>query len=56
MPAAGFGAGAERGGTALSPAYHRIFWMWFVFGFPAFASILGILWLMIARPQIALFG
>lgn len=47
---------AERGGTALPPAYHRVFWMWFVFGFPAFASILGILWLMIARPQIVLFG
>ena len=47
---------AERGGTALPPAYHRIFWMWFAFGFPAFASILGILWLMIARPQFVLFS
>lgn len=32
--------------------YHRLFWTWFVFGFPAFASVAGILWLMIARPQI----
>jgi uncharacterized membrane protein len=47
---------AERSGAALPPAYRRIFWMWFAFGFPAFASVLGILWLMIARPSIGLPG
>jgi uncharacterized membrane protein len=40
----------------LPPAYHRFFWTWFVFGFPAFAAVAGILWLMMARPDIALFG
>jgi uncharacterized membrane protein len=39
-------------GTPLSAQYHRIFWWWFAFGFPAFAAVLGIFWLMIARPLI----
>jgi uncharacterized membrane protein len=39
----------------LPPAYHRLFRWWFAFGFPAFAAVLGILWLMIRRPDIALF-
>jgi uncharacterized membrane protein len=43
-------------GRPLPPAYHRFFWTWFVFGFPAFAAVAGILWLMMARPDIALFG
>ncbi|TIQ24017.1 DUF2269 family protein, partial [Mesorhizobium sp.] len=29
-----------------------LFWLWFAFGFPAFAAVLGIFWLMIARPAI----
>jgi uncharacterized membrane protein len=29
--------------------------MWFAFGFPAFASVLAIFWLMIARPSIQIF-
>jgi uncharacterized membrane protein len=36
----------------LDPAYHRLFRTWFVFGFPAFAAVLAIFWLMIARPAI----
>jgi uncharacterized membrane protein len=36
--------------TALPALYHRLFWIWFAFGFPAFAAVLGIIWLMIARP------
>jgi uncharacterized membrane protein len=36
----------------LPGAYHRLFWSWFAFGFPAFAAVLGIFWLMIARPII----
>lgn len=47
---------AAATGSELPQRYHRLFWTWFAFGFPAFAAILGILWLMIAKPQIALFG
>jgi uncharacterized membrane protein len=36
----------------LPPLYHRLFWWWFAFGFPAFASVLAIFWLMIAKPAI----
>jgi uncharacterized membrane protein len=39
-------------GEPLSPRYHRLFWIWFAFGFPAFAAVLGIFWLMITRPAI----
>ena len=41
---------AVRAGTVLPRAYHRLFWTWFAFGFPAFAAVLGILWLMTSRP------
>lgn len=37
--------------TPLPPRYYRLFWLWFAFGFPAFAAVLTILWLMIARPS-----
>jgi uncharacterized membrane protein len=43
-------------GGPLPATYHALFWTWFAFGFPAFGSVAGILWLMIARPDIALFG
>jgi uncharacterized membrane protein len=46
---------AVREGTALPRAYHRLFWTWFAFGFPAFAAVLGILWLMTSRPMLSLF-
>jgi uncharacterized membrane protein len=39
-------------GTALPPAYHRLFWWWFASGLPAFSAVLGIFWLMIAKPQV----
>ena len=39
----------------LPPAYHRLFWAWFAFGFPAFAAVLGILWLMLTRPAFRFF-
>jgi uncharacterized membrane protein len=42
---------AVRDGVPLPERYHRLFWTWFAFGFPAFAAVLGIFWLMIARPQ-----
>lgn len=34
----------------LPPDYYWYYRIWFAFGFPAFISVLLILWLMIARP------
>ena len=36
----------------LPPAYHRLFRWWFACGFPAFAGVLAILWLMLTKPAI----
>lgn len=47
---------AMEEGTALPPRYHRLFRTWFAFGFPAFAAVLAIYWLMIARPELPLIG
>jgi uncharacterized membrane protein len=47
-------AAAAAAGEPLPAAYHRLFRLWFAFGFPAFAAVVAIFWLMIARPQIAL--
>ncbi|MBY5406293.1 DUF2269 domain-containing protein [Rhizobium sp. WSM1274] len=41
---------AAAKGEPLPARYHRLFWTWFYFGFPAFAAVLGIIWLMITRP------
>ena len=41
---------AENGGTPLPPRYHELFRIWFLCGIPAFAAVLSIIWLMIARP------
>ena len=43
-------AEAARNGTALPARYHRLYRLWFALGIPAFAAVLAILWLMIARP------
>ena len=48
-------AAALRDGRPPPPQYHRLFWWWFAFGFPAFAAVLAIFWLMIARPQLPFF-
>ena len=48
-------AAAVRDGTALPRRYHRLFWTWFAFGFPAFAAVLAILWLMTSRPMFSFF-
>ena len=45
---------AVRKGESLPREYHRLFWTWFAFGFPAFAAVLGIYWLMTAKPWISL--
>ena len=36
--------------SALPPAYHRLYRTWFAFGFPAFFAVMGIVWLMVAKP------
>src|SRR5262249_1887254 len=41
---------AVADGGPLPDRYHRLFRLWFWFGFPAFASVLAIFWLMITRP------
>ncbi|WP_297509817.1 DUF2269 domain-containing protein [uncultured Caulobacter sp.] len=38
-------------GTPLPERYFRLFRLWFVLGFPAFAAVLGIVWLMVAKPS-----
>lgn len=43
-------AAAEQG-APLPAAYHRLWRIWFALGFPAFGSVLGIIWLMIAKPD-----
>jgi uncharacterized membrane protein len=45
---------AAQQGSDLPESYHRLFRWWFAFGFPAFAAVLAIFWLMITRPEIAL--
>jgi uncharacterized membrane protein len=41
---------AVRDGSSLPPLYHRLFWTWFAFGFPAFGAVVAIFWLMITKP------
>ena len=43
---------AAEAGEPLPPRYHKLFRLWFAFGFPAFAAVLAIFWLMIARPPL----
>lgn len=39
-------------GGVLPAAYHRLFRLWFACGFPAFAGVLAIFWLMLNRPDL----
>jgi uncharacterized membrane protein len=48
-------AAAVQAGTPLPRVYYRWFRTWFAFGFPAFAAVLGIFWLMTAKPAISLW-
>ena len=45
-------AAAAAAGEALPGAYHRLFRFWFALGWPAFAGVIAIYWLMIARPAL----
>lgn len=48
-------AAALHTSTPLPREYHRLFRIWFASGFPAFAAVLGIFWLMTARPAISMW-
>jgi uncharacterized membrane protein len=41
---------ATRSGAALGTQYRRTMRLWFILGWPAFVGLLGVFWLMIARP------
>ncbi|MCG7518685.1 DUF2269 domain-containing protein [Ruegeria sp. Ofav3-42] len=43
---------AAESGDPLPASYQRLFQIWFACGFPAFAAVLAIVWLMIARPTL----
>ena len=45
-------AEAARGRAPLPTQYHRLYRLWFAFGFPAFAAVLAIYWLMLFRPDL----
>jgi uncharacterized membrane protein len=39
-------------GNALDPRYHRFKWIWFALGWPAFIGVLGIVYLMVFKPDL----
>ncbi len=41
---------AQKTGMPLSVRYHRLYAIWFACGFPAFAAVLAIVWLMLTKP------
>jgi uncharacterized membrane protein len=45
---------AARDGGELGSDYRRLFRIWFACGLPAFAAVLAIMWLMLARPSFRL--
>jgi len=47
---------AAAAGEAPPARYDTLFRTWFAFGFPAFAAVMAIFWLMITRPAIDWFG
>lgn len=46
----GLAEAATRADGILPREYHRLYRIWFAFGFPAFAAVLAIFWLMVTRP------
>lgn len=42
---------AHENGTDLPVAYFRLYRLWLLFGFPAFFSVLAIIWLMLHKPD-----
>ena len=45
-------AAAAREGAPLPPAYRRVMRWWFALGWPAFAGVIAIVWLMVAKPPL----
>jgi uncharacterized membrane protein len=45
-------AAAQDAGQPLPPQYRKLFRIWFALGWPAFAGVIAIFALMIAKPQI----
>ena len=45
-------AQAAAAGKTLPERYHRLFRLWFAFGFPGFGSEMLIIWLMVAKPPL----
>lgn len=43
---------AAAGDGALPAAYYRLMRWWFRLGWPAFAAVLAIFWLMVRKPQL----
>jgi uncharacterized membrane protein len=43
---------AHADGARLPERYHRLYRIWFLSGFPAFAAVLAILWLMLTKPTL----
>jgi uncharacterized membrane protein len=43
---------ARDAGEKLPAAYHRLYRVWFAFGFPAFFAMLAIVWLMLTKPTV----
>jgi uncharacterized membrane protein len=43
---------AVEANAKLPVEYYRLFRWWFAFGFPAFAAVLVILWMMVAKPAV----
>ncbi|QAX30550.1 DUF2269 family protein [Leisingera sp. NJS204] len=46
---------AAAAGEELPGRYHRLFAIWFFCGIPAFAAVLAIIWLMLARPDLGIW-
>ena len=47
-----FAAAASATGTPLPPAYFRCMRAWFLLGWPAFLALIGVFWLMLAKPAL----
>lgn len=45
---------AAAAGEPLPPRYHSLYAVWLACGFPAFLSVLAIVWLMTTRPHFTL--
>lgn len=43
---------ASHQGTMLPPDYHRLMRIWFILGWPAFMALIGVFYLMVARPAL----